>query len=122
MRIWFLLLCILTSCYFLRSDNYKRPLLNKKERDLYIVNYGWNMLTEHKLAFIEGKILPGMKTEFVLQMYGEPDLVIPCPKRQNLCDEVWQYQSNDDHVIGSVSIKNSVIIRSNGQMKDPCKF
>lgn len=80
------------------------------------------MSTENRLAFVEGKIIPGMKTEYILQIYGEPDLSLPCPKRQNICDGIWQYGTNDTVIVGGVLIKNSVVISVTGQLKKPCKF
>lgn len=118
--IFFFLL--LASCALLKMDNYKRPLMRHTERELYVIDAGWDLKTEEKLAFQEGRIIPGMRVTNLLLIYGTPDLSLPCPKGQNTCDRVWIYEANNTETVGSVSIRDTLVVYSSGQMAKPCRF
>jgi len=120
--IKFLWILILTSCAMIKIENYKRPLMRHTERELYIVDVGWDLRTEEKLAFIDGKIIPGMKVHHLLLIYGEPDLSMPCPKGQSQCDRIWVYSTNNTFTVGSVSIKDTLVVGVSGQMSQSCKY
>ncbi len=115
-------LLLLTSCALIKIDNYKRPLMRHTERELFVVDQGWDLKTEQRLAFIEGRIIPGMKVDDLLLIYGKPDLSLPCPKGQSICDRIWIYETNNTETVGSVSIKDTLVIKSSGQMSLPCRF
>lgn len=106
----------------LKPDNYKRPLMRHHEREYYIVDSGWDLNTEEKLAFTEGKIIPGMRVNNLLLIYGKPDLSLPCPKGQEICDRIWVYGTNNTETVGSVSIKDTLVVKATGQMSLPCRF
>lgn len=80
----------------------------------YVMVYGWSMPWPRQQAYIEGRITPGMSSELVEILYGEPDLVILCPRQNLICDRVWVYEANDIHAVGSVSIRGGYRGRSIG--------
>lgn len=94
----------------------------QKERYNYIMNYGGYLTWPVKLAFEEGKVIPGMPYYLVEILYGEPDLTIKCPYQSLLCDKVFVYQTNDTHTVGSVSVKDGIVLKSSGQVSEKCRF
>lgn len=117
-----LLILLLVGCAAFRSDNYKRPAMTRQGRVDYIQAYGARLTWDVRLAYIEGRVVPGMPWEMVETLYGEPDLVILCPRQNLICDRVLVYSTNDTHVVGSAAIRGDTVTKAAGQLDAPCKF
>ena len=116
------ILCLLIASCSLFSYSYRKPLLNRKDREEYIVSIGWSYSTNNKLAFIDGRIISGMPVDLVLQLYGKPDLSLPCTKMSKECDRIWVYNTNNNVVFGSVSVKDTLAVKATGQLILPSRF
>ncbi len=94
-RIRTIIVCILVAgCAGLHPDNYKRPAMTRRDREDYMVASGGPFSWDIKIAFREGRIVRGMPYYLVEAMYGEPDLVLPCPRQNLICDRIAVYQTN----------------------------
>jgi len=117
-----LLLVFLAGCAVFRSDDYKRPAMTRKARQEHVEAYGVGLTWPQRTAYIEGRILPGMPSDLVEILYGEPDLVILCPLQNLICDRILVYSTNDTHVVGSASIRADTVVEVRGQLAAPCRF
>lgn len=108
------------SCSFFVSD-YKRPEMKRHDRELYIVDHGWDLKWTIKKAFVNGQIVSGMPYHLVEYIYGEPSLTIECPRQSLLCDRIYQYAANE-HIVGSISVKADTVVKATGQLSQPCRF
>ncbi len=116
--IRFTLLLLLTSC----ADNYKRPAMIRPEREYYVQSYGWNLPWRIQQAYAMGAIVPGMSREMVENLYGEPDLVIRCPRQSLICDDILVYQTNNTHTVGSAAIRADTVVQATGQLIQVQRF
>lgn len=117
-----LVLILLAGCALLQGDNYKRPAMVRKARVEHVEAYGVGLTWPQRVAYIEGRILPGMPSEFVEILYGEPDLVILCPLQNLICDRILVYSTNNTHVVGSASVRADTVVEVRGQLAAPCRF
>lgn len=118
---FFLVPLLLAGCA-LSPDNYRRPLILKKERAEYVMNYGWNVRPRLRTAFEEGRVESGMTYEMVSILYGDPSLVLRSRGPSLLYDSVLMYNANDTHTIGSVSFLGDTAVKATGQFLLPCRF
>ena len=121
MRAAFLAL-LLAGCALFQGDNYKRPAMVRKAREEHVEAYGVTLTWPQQQAFTEGRILPGMPSDLVEILYGEPDLVILCPAQNLICDRILVYSTNETHVVGSASIRGDSVVQVTGQLAEPCRF
>lgn len=117
-----LLSVLVAGCAIFRSDNYKRPAMLRKAREEHIAAYGADLPWPVSMAYVEGRVVPGMPAEMVEILYGPPDLTIPCPRQNLICDRVLVYSTNDTHVVGAASIRADTVVQASGQLAEPCRF
>ena len=101
---------------------YKVPAMYQQDREDYMMASGGYLRHDVREAFKEGRVIPGMPSDLILALYGEPDLVIKCPIQSLLCDRIQVYKTTATNTVGSVAVLNDTAISVLGQMTDPQRF
>lgn len=103
------------------ADAYRRPVMLRPEREAFMASTGAYLPWPMKEAFIRGQVVPGMSWELVDLMYGRADKALPCPG-DSLCQAVLLYGANNNHTVGSVSLRDDLVVKATGQLADACRF
>ncbi len=113
---------LIFGCAIFKSKPYKRAIMKKSDRELYITDTGWNLNWRLKKAFIDGQIVSGMPYDLVELLYGEAELTIKCPLQNLMCDKIFEYRIGNSYIVGSVSIKDDTVVKATGQLADPSRL
>jgi hypothetical protein len=95
--------------------------MGKSARVEYVTIYGWNLTWPQQVAYTEGRIIPGMRSELVEILYGEPDLTILGSRHNLIYDRIWVYEY-DGIAVGSVSLQADTVVKAAGQLAAACRF
>lgn len=101
---------------------HKLPAMPHQDRADYMIASGGYLRFDVRTAFKEGRVVVGMPSYLILALYGEPDLVIKCPRQNLICDEIRVYKTTATNTVGSVSIRHDTAVAVVGQVAEAQKF